>query len=447
VTAVQSQARDMRRPAAIGHLLVAAVAVAAICAAVDVGRHGVVRGDVALGFALVIAIGELLHVRLPGDRPSAPVASAAALGYAMLFDVGGRPVAQSSAQVVAVVAAGCVVGTLLRRLAGRRTRLTTVARRVVMTAAAAVTFRLTAPDRLTHVPFADYKSQLRWVALLMVAVVALAAVIDFLIAAFVRARDRAAAFGWTVRDEISATWALAAAVGATGVLTALATPSMQLYALPVFSVPLLLTQFAFRRYASIRTTYRETIRSLSRVTEVGGYVESGHSHRVSVLSIAVGRELGLTESALLELEYAALLHDIGQLSLTEPIPGGSTLVVAPVERRRVAELGADVIKTTGVLDRVAHIVARQADPYRRHREVPDDTLPIESRIIKAASAYDDLVGAQSSVDTNADALERLRLGMAYEYDPQVVETLTRVVARFVDRPGDTAGERSRQISA
>ena len=196
----------------------------------------------------------------------------------------------------------------------------------------------------------------------MVAVVALASVVDVLIAAFVRARGRAAAFGWTLRDEISATSALAAAVGATGVLTALATPSMRLYALPAFCVPLLLTQFAFRRYAAIRTTYRQTIRSLSRVTEVGGYVESGHSDRVSRLAIAVGRELGLTENELLELEYAALLHDIGQLSLIDPIPGGSTLVVAPVERRRVAELGADVIKTTGVLDRVAEIVVAAGRP-------------------------------------------------------------------------------------
>jgi hypothetical protein len=334
-----------------------------------------------------------------------------------------------------------------RVVAGRRPRLTAVARRVVLAAITAAAFRLAAPQRLTIVRFADFKSQLRWVAFLMVAIVALATVLDFVIAAFVRSQDRAAAFGWTLRDEISATAALAVAVGATGVLTALATPSMQLYALPVFCIPLLLTQFAFRRYAAIRTTYRQTIRSLSRVTEVGGYVEEGHSHRVSQLSITIGRELGLTENDLLELEYAALLHDIGQLSLIDPIPGGSTLVVAPVERRRVAELGADVIKTTGVLDRVADIVARQADPYRRHRESPDHTLPIESRIIKAASAYDDLVGANATADANADALERLRLGMAYEYDPQVVETLTKVVARRIEHAAAHHAERSRQILA
>lgn len=223
---------------------------------------------------------------------------------------------------------------------------------------------------------------------------------------------------------------------------------MGLYAIPTFAVPLLLTQFAFRRFAAVRTTYRQTIRALAQVTEVSGYVARGHGRRVTALAVEMARELGLPESQLVDLEYAALLHDIGQLSLTEPIPAGSTLVVPPAERQRVAALGADVIKTTGVLDWVAAIVARQADPYRRHREPPDPTLPIESRIIKAASAFDDVVtglsrnrgaGADGTTAADdikaidpelaADAMERLRLGMAYEYDPRVVDALHAVLAR------------------
>ncbi|MGH8889794.1 MAG: HD-GYP domain-containing protein [Acidothermaceae bacterium] len=411
----------------------AIVAVGVVASFVASLVAGVTRLDVALSFALLIAIGDLMRVRLPGNRPAAPIALAAAIGYAMLFNVGGRPVQQSVAQVVWVVGAGCCAGSVVHLLARRRPHWPLLARRVVSAALVSAAIRLTAPQSLTTLDFSQFKQELRWVAILLVAIVALACIVDVVLAAAIRSGARTAAFGWSVRDEFGAATALWAAVGATGVLTALATPSMNLYALPTFCVPLLLTQFAYRRYAAIRTTYRETIRSLSRVTEVGGYVEEGHAHRVGLLAVAVGRELGLTEGEIAELEYAALLHDIGQLSLTDPIPGGSTLVVAPVERRRVAELGADVIKTTGVLDRVAEIVARQADPYRRHREAADDTLPVESRIIKAVSAYDDLVGKSDNPDASADALERLRLGMAYEYDPQVVQALARVVTRKTAR--------------
>lgn len=439
VTTLPGVSDDPDDSALASKLVVVATVIGAVVALVASVASGIGRLEVAALFTAFIAVGELMQVRLPGGRPAAPIASATAMGYAMLFDTGGRPLSQSLAQVVAVVAVGCALGSTVQMFAGRRPRWSFVARRIVAAAVVAVAFRLTAPRRLTTLPFAQYKQQLRWVALLLVAIVALACVVDLCLAAFVRSSARNSAFGWNLRDEVAATTGLWTAVGATGVLTALATPSMNLYALPTFCVPLLLTQFAFRRYAAIRTTYRQTIRSLSRVTEVGGYVEEGHAHRVGVLAVAVGRELGLTESAIAELEYAALLHDIGQLSLTDPIPGGSTLVVAPVERRRVAELGADVIKTTGVLDRVAEIVARQADPYRRHREAADETLPVESRIIKAVSAYDDLVGKSGSRDSSADALERLRLGMAYEYDPQVVQALAHVVGR--------RKERLRQISA
>ncbi|MGZ4589956.1 MAG: phosphohydrolase, partial [Actinomycetes bacterium] len=131
----------------------------------------------------------------------------------------------------------------------------------------------------------------------------------------------------------------------------------------------------------------------------------------------------------LDLEYAALMHDIGQLSLVEPIPGGATVVAAPTEQRRIASLGADVIRQTGVLDQVATIVEQQAEPYRRAHEVEHADVPLASRIIKAVNAYDDLVGDSLETTSRLDALERLRLGMAYEYDPRVVDSLAKTVGR------------------
>src|SRR2546430_867360 len=127
---------------------------------------------------------------------------------------------------------------------------------------------------------------------------------------------------------------------------------------------LCVAQVAFRRYAGIRTTYLQTVRALAKVTEIGGYVEAGHSERVSRLAVAIGRELGIHEPQLLELEYAALMHDIGQLSLHDPIPGGATVLVSRQDQQRIAGLGADVIQQAQVLGSVAEIVRRQNEPYR-----------------------------------------------------------------------------------
>ena len=63
----------------------------------------------------------------------------------------------------------------------------------------------------------------------------------------------------------------------------------------------------------------------------------------------------MTEPELLELQYAALIHDIGQLSLQDPIPAGPPSVSAE-DQRRIAELGAEVIEQATMLDSVAEIM-------------------------------------------------------------------------------------------
>jgi response regulator RpfG family c-di-GMP phosphodiesterase len=141
--------------------------------------------------------------------------------------------------------------------------------------------------------------------------------------------------------------------------------------------------------------------------------------------VAVGRELGLAEMDLLDLEYAALMHDIGQLALPDPIPGGATVLASREDQRRIAELGAEVISKAGVLDRVAELVRCQNWPSRGHDPEP----PVGSRIIRAANAFDDLVGGSTDRDRSAAALERLRLDTACEYDPGVIEALTEVAGK------------------
>ena len=265
-----------------------------------------------------------------------------------------------------------------------------------------------------------------WIAFAaMTLMAAICWLVEAVIGALIRADDLGARFSVALWDEMRVLLPLGVAVGASAVITVFAAEVMGLSELAVFIGPLLVTQVAFRRYAGIQATYLQTVRALARVTEVGGYVESGHSRRVSRLAVAVGRELGMPELDLLDLEYAALMHDIGQLALPDPIPGGATVLVSPADQLRIAELGSDVIRQAGVLDKVAELVRCQSWPARGHDPEP----PVGSRIIRAANAFDDLVGGSTDRDRTAAALERLRLDTAAEYDPGVVEALSEVAGR------------------
>jgi hypothetical protein len=324
--------------------------------------------------------------------------------------------------VIVVAASGMALGALPHVVAGREAGVAGMASRLVAVAAVALLFH---PLRGRLAPPAPPAPALATMCVLLAA----GWVTECLIRAVIRAGALRARFGVTLWDEMRVQLPLGVAVAASAVLIAFAADIMGLAALGLFIAPLLATQVAFRRYAGIRTTYLQTVRALARVTEVGGYVTDGHAHRVGRLAVAIGRELGMSEPELLELEYAALMHDIGQLSLRDPIPGGATEGVSRAHQRRIAELGAAVIRQAGMLDRVAEIVRCQDRPWRGADGIP----PAGSRIIRAANAFDDLVGSSADGGRVMAVLERLRRDTAAEYDPRVVEALAKVAWRLQPR--------------
>jgi hypothetical protein len=404
-----------------GELLLVAVAGMLVVAAVaQTAAVGVVQPRIALAFGALIAFGEVLRLALPGGRESAPIGSAGAFAYAVVLHVGPKPATQPALQVIAIAAAGMVVGALPHLAAGRPTGLAGIAARLIAVGFVAAAFRPLSRNTIISDP------KHWWLALaVMTGLLAAGWLVECLIRALIRADALRARFGVALWDEIRVQLPLGVAVAATAILIAFAAATMGLVALGVFIAPLLVTQMAFRRYAGIRATYLQTVRALARVTEVGGYVEDGHAERVGRLAVVVGRDLGMSEPELLQLEYAALMHDIGQLSLLDPIPGGATVLASPDDQRRIAELGASVIGEAGVLPGVAEIVRCQHWPWRG----PDGEPPVGSRIIRAANAFDDLVGSSAETGRAMAALERLRLDTATEYDPAVVEALARVAGR------------------
>ncbi|WP_425575787.1 HD-GYP domain-containing protein [Streptomyces gobitricini] len=392
--------------------------------------HGIAEPGTALAFGVLVAVGELARwgarpdagappvLEEPRGREPAPLAAAAALAYALLGESAGLPTTHGVAQTVAVVVAGALVGAVPQVARGHGAALDHVARRVLTAGFAALCFQ----------PLYNSGELLRavgrghWYALFLLLLLVLTALCDAVLAALLLRARTGHPYAPLLRDELRALPGIGSAVCATGAVIALAVAVAGLWALPVFCVPLLLTQLSFRRYAAVRDTYRQTIGSLARATEIAGYTPPGHAHRVAALGRAVGREMGLSGPELTVLEYAALMHDIGQLSLVDPVPEGATARLPEAEQRRIALLGGAVVRQTGAPAAVAVVVERQADPYREQ--------PLTARIVRTVNAYDELSReGGGNPDGALYALERLRFGTARDHHPNVVESLARVLAR------------------
>lgn len=195
---------------------------------------------------------------------------------------------------------------------------------------------------------------------------------------------------------------------------------LEWWALPIALLPYSFAHAAFRRFQETKVTYKQTIRALARIPEVSGLAVDGHADRTTSLATAIAKEMGLGPTLVEQVEFAALMHDIGRISLNEP-----QVLKMGYTDDDIARWSAEIIAESPYLERVADHVRQQYEPFRRPGQQDDPDVSIVSRIIKVAAAYDWKVNEDRQ--TPLAALESLHAGAAYDYDPDVVASLRRVL--------------------
>jgi hypothetical protein len=244
-------------------------------------------------------------------------------------------------------------------------------------------------------------------------------IVRALVSAFVGVErtDLAGRYLWLLSLE---DWAVVISMFAAGTLFGLTWPVMGLWAVAVSVLPYAFGHLAFERYHSTRITYRQTIRALAQIPEVAGLAPRGHATRTADLAVSIAQELGLHPNDVVELEYAALMHDVGRITLNEP-----AILKAGYTDEDIARWGAQIIAEAPYLDNVSALVEQQHRPYRSPGIEFDPDVPMASKIIKVTSAYD-----QGQVELGLspiESLERIHQGSAYEFDPAVAASLRRVL--------------------
>ncbi|MGB3827228.1 MAG: HD domain-containing phosphohydrolase [Ornithinimicrobium sp.] len=382
---------------------------------------------------LVIIVADSRPITIINGRKFEPVGTMVSIAMAMTAVLPGpvKVEVQVSAGYIALIAGLGATIAAARRLAlfGHVPVPSDIAMRVVVTGLVASIVQYTWPDGASlHDALVTWDPLHHWaLALALVGIAAAGVAVQMLFWSYERAAQEHTVLWHAIADEIKAVGPIGLGVVSGAVSTALATRSVGPAAVAIFVVPLVLLMIAVRRQAHVVDGQRQTVWALSKLTDQAGFTDPGHAARVARLAVPVGRYIGLSEPALRDLEYAALLHDLGQLSLQRPIPGGATTHTSALDQRRVAVAGSALLARTAELSKVSAVVAQQATPYWRLEQLGD--IPIASRILRVANAYDDLVGVSLDSVTRMRALQRLRLGMGYDYDPGVLRELCRVLVR------------------
>jgi hypothetical protein len=183
--------------------------------------------------------------------------------------------------------------------------------------------------------------------------------------------------------------------------------------------PLVMTRFAFDRYAAAQQAYRQTIKALSIVPEVAGVTPLGHGERSAVYAVALARRLGLNDEAVERVSTAARLHHIGYVAVDDPQEATTR-----EDKIRLAKQGADILRRTEFLVDVGDLVESVSALEVTSRE---------AAVLQVATAFDHLVledparalGAIELLNlhqsTPFGAAAALVLRQVVDEDPAVVE--------------------------
>jgi putative nucleotidyltransferase with HDIG domain len=159
-----------------------------------------------------------------------------------------------------------------------------------------------------------------------------------------------------------------------------------------------------------------------------------HSLQVAATATELARRIGLRGDELIDIEFGALLHDIGKLCLPRRLlekPGPLT----DAERRLIRmhpDWGAGLVESIPGLDTVGAIV-------RFHHERPDgqgyprglvySDIPVGARIVSVCDAYGAMTKTRPyrAALRHDAALAELERHSGTQFDPDVVEALIEFV--------------------
>jgi putative nucleotidyltransferase with HDIG domain len=144
-----------------------------------------------------------------------------------------------------------------------------------------------------------------------------------------------------------------------------------------------------------------------------------HSRRVAGIANQIAHEMKLSDSRRERMHFAALLHDIGMLRVRREHVGDLEMI------RRHAELGDEMLRPIRVWEDLAPLVRHHHEWYDG-RGYPDglagDKIPLESRIIAVAEAFDAMTSEKSYQHAIpvGEALDRIEQASGSQFDPDVV---------------------------
>jgi putative nucleotidyltransferase with HDIG domain len=204
----------------------------------------------------------------------------------------------------------------------------------------------------------------------------------------------------------------------------------------LFFFPLFLARQSFELYTKMRKIYLETIRALAAAIDAKDPYTKGHSERVAQIAVLLAQELNLSYRDSENIEYTALLHDIGKIGIDDRILGKSSKL-SNEEFKKIKEhpiVGAKIIEPVDFLKNSYKTIYHHHEKYNGGGYpdgLKEKDIPLCARIIAVADSYD-AMGSDRPYRkklSKEKILKEFTEQSGKQFDPQIVNALMLILKR------------------
>lgn len=172
---------------------------------------------------------------------------------------------------------------------------------------------------------------------------------------------------------------------------------------------------------------RKAINTLISTLHSRSKQEKNHAHNVSELCKRMGEVLDLSALEIEELRTVGMLHDIGKIAIEESLlnkPGKLTTDEWE-EIKRHSEIGYRILSTVSNMSKMADYVLSHHERWDGGgypKGLQGHQIPLQSRIIHIAEAYDDMTSARTSRSplSAEEVIAELQKNSGLQFDPELI---------------------------
>ncbi len=189
-------------------------------------------------------------------------------------------------------------------------------------------------------------------------------------------------------------------------------------------------------FNNLQLFYFEMVQTLARTIDAKDSYTYDHADRARKYAKAIAQEMNLPQTIVRHIEYAALMHDIGKIGISDEIllkPGKLSPEEIEVIKKHPT-IGHRILAPVKFLSPVAPMVLYHQEWFDGSgypEGLANEEIPLGARIVAVIDAYDAMTSNRPyrKALPREVAIDELKKGAGKQFDPNIVNIFINILAQ------------------